>query len=307
MEIKSYKNKKLITNFVIKTKKGSIGGIDIQDPRVEQINLLEVDFKDPDKYMAFELQEISKFTTDSFETIFLTPNNISLLLHVYRNELKKYKLTLENHVLKNDLGEKYKKKNKLTYTSKMIYEMIQFAETAIIFGYTAVEAFANSCIPENYTYEFKNNKGILEKYDLKATERWLSLSDKLKNVLTEIFGKHDLADQQFWSDFKELESLRNSIIHLKKEDHDFFYVFFKKSTIRVIESAEKIIDYFVDIETNVGLPLSGFKDDLFIFKSIILAEEVKNLNVGFLSEIDSNKSCELKELLKNFKENKHER
>lgn len=61
------------------------------------------------------------------------------------------------------------------------------------------------------------------------------------------------------------------------------------------------------METNVGLPLSGFKDGLFILKSIIPTEEVKNLNFGFLSEIDSNKSCKLKELLKNFKDNKHER
>ena len=302
MKIKSYKTEKLITNICFKNGEKSLGHIEIQDPRIKQISLLEVDFQKPSNYMAFELQEISSLTTESFKTVFLTPNNISILLHVYKNELKKYRLTLKNHVLKNDLGKEYEKGNRLAFTSKMIYEMIQYAEAAIIFGYTALEAFANGCIPDSYVYEFTNNKGIVERYDLKAVERWLSLSDKLKNVLGEIFKKSELVNQSFWSDFKDLETIRNSIIHLKKEDSDFFHVFFDESTITKIESVEKIIKYFISISGNCDLPLNDFNGEISIYKTTIPAKEVKNMEVNYLSEIESGKTIKLKDLLKEIED-----
>lgn len=300
MKIKSYKTEKLITNVCVRSKGNNIGKIDVQDPRIKQISLLEVDFQNPNNHMVFELQDISCIATESFTATFLTPNNISILLYVYRNELKKYRLTLKKHVLKNDLGMNYEKENKLAFTSKMIYEMIQYAETAIIFGYTALEAFANSCIPDTYVYEFTNNKGIVEKYDLKAIERWLSLSDKLKNVLGDIFDDTGLANNSFWSDFKDLENIRNSIVHLKKEEDDFFHIFFEESTIRKIESIELIIKYFVDIRGNHYIPLSDFNGKIVFSKTTIPANEVKNMEVNFLSEIDTGKTKRLIDLLDEF-------
>lgn len=301
-KIKSYNSEKLITNIIIKNGNYEVGHIEIQDPRIKQIKLLEVAFDNPNNYMAFELQDISTLATDSFKTVFLTPNNISILLYVYRNELKKYKLTLKNHVLKNYLGEKHKNENKLTFTSKMIYEMIQYAEAAIIFGYTAVEAFANACIPDNYIYEFINNKGIVEKYNSIAIERWLSLSDKLKSILGVIFGKKELTSQKFWSDFKKLESLRNSIIHLKKEDNDFFHIFFKEETIEIIKSVDKVIKYFIDLETDVDMPLNDFDGKVSFAKSIVLAKDVKNMEVNYLSELEAGKTVKLKELIDSIKD-----
>ena len=235
MKVKSYKTERLITNCYVANGEESIGHIEIQDPRIKEIGLLEVDFKSTGKRITFELQEISSLTTNAFQMVFLTPNNISILLHVYRDELKKYRLTLLNHVLKNDLGEQYSKENKFTFTSKMVYEMIQYAESAIVFGYTALEAFVNGCIPDDFSYEITNSKGIIERYNIRAIERWLPLSEKLTKVLCEVFNDKELANQPFWSDFKELERIRNSIIHLKKEDSDFFHVFFQKSTIRKIK------------------------------------------------------------------------
>lgn len=301
MKIKSYKTEKLITNFFLQSGETRVGGIDVQDPRIKQIHLLEAKFQRPDTYMAFELQEMSSFTTDEFRMFFLTPNNISILLYVYRNELKKYRLTLKNHVLKNDLGEQYSKENKLTFTSKMVYEMIQYAEAAIIFGYTALEAFVNGCIPDDYVYEFTNSKGIVERYDIRAIERWLSLSDKLKNVLGDILNDKNLANQSFWSDFKELETIRNTIVHLKKEDSDFFHVFFDELTIRRIESIESIITYLTSVGGEFDFPLSDFEGQIKISKSSIPANEVKNMDVNFLSEIDSEKTVKLKDLLKSVK------
>jgi len=303
MKIKTYKTEKLITNLFLRRENKIIGRIDVQDPRIKQIQLLEVDLKTPQSYMAFELQNITSYSTDKFKAIFLTPYNVSILLYVYRNELKKYKATLLNHVLKNDLGKQYEDENVLTFTSKMVYEMIQYAETAIIFGYTALEAFANACIPDDYCYEFTNNKGIIEKYDVKAIERWLALSDKLKNVLGDIFKTGDLVNQPFWSDFKDLESIRNSIIHLKKEDDEFFHIFFEESTIRKIESIELIMKFYAGINCNSAFPLSDFDGSVCISKTKIPANEVKNMQVNYLSEIDTGMAVALKDLLLN-EENK---
>ena len=69
----------------------------------------------------------------------------------------------------------------------MVYELIQFAEISIIFSYTTLEALVNYSIPDDYVYVIKNNKGIEERYDRQAIERHLSLTTKLKSIISEIY------------------------------------------------------------------------------------------------------------------------
>lgn len=302
MKVKAYKTEKLITNIYIKNKETEIGGIEVQDPRINRIDLLNVDFKDDSKKMIVEMQDISSFETSDFKMIFLTPNNISILLYVYRNELKKYKLTLVNHVLKNDLGENYKDKDKLTYNSKMIYEMIQYAELSVIFGYTALEAFANYCIPIDYVYEIENSKGIIEKYDVYAIERWMTLSEKIKNVLCEVFEDSDILKTKYWSDFKHLEQIRNSIIHSKQEEYDFYHIFFDKKTISYLESIDSIIEYFINLNKEVDIPLNDFKGRCIFNESHIKSENVKNMQVNSIDKIETGQTMKLKDFLDNLSE-----
>ena len=55
--------------------------------------------------------------------------------------------------------------------TKIIYNYIEEIQTAIVFGYTALEAFSNLSIPEKYVYTAKpNSKGIVEAFDKMAIE-----------------------------------------------------------------------------------------------------------------------------------------
>lgn len=93
--------------------------------------------------------------------------------------MKKYKSTLKNHVIKNNVGNDYKEYNdspihKITINRKMVYEMIQYAELSIIMGYTTIESFVNYSIPDDYIFQVKNNKGIIKSYNSLAIERNLN-------------------------------------------------------------------------------------------------------------------------------------
>ena len=184
--ITSYNDRQLISNIFIKNGDLSYGKIDVQDPRVDTITLLNVDGLKNNQDFVFELQKISCFSTNDFSLYFYTPNNISIFHYLYKDNLKKYKLTLKNHVLKNDVGNDYEEYNdspihKITTNSKMVYEMIQYAELSIIMGYTTIESFVNYSIPDDYIFQVKNNKGIIESYNRLAIERNLKLSVKISN------------------------------------------------------------------------------------------------------------------------------
>ena len=120
--IMSYNDRQLISNIFIKSGDLSYGKIDVQDPRVDTITLLNVDGLKNKQDFVFELQKISCFSTDNFSLYFYTPNNISIFHYLYKENLKKYKLILKNHVLKNDVGNDYEEYNdspihKITITS----------------------------------------------------------------------------------------------------------------------------------------------------------------------------------------------
>jgi hypothetical protein len=117
---------------------------------------------------------------------------------------------------------------------------------AVIFSYTAIEAFANICIPWDYTTESKrkNKKEADTKIEI---ERWWALSDKLKKVLYEVFGTTDPTKNDWWSDFIALEELRNEIIHTKQSKSESRYTkLFSQSIFEIIPVNRKIIKFYGD-------------------------------------------------------------
>ena len=90
----------------------------------------------------------------------------------------------------------------------------------------------------------KSKQGIQESYNKEGIERWLSLTEKFKCLLPDIYGCKQLP-QRLLTKFKNLEKLRNSIIHQKSiESTDFMYEYFKANVLECIKVPEEIITYF---------------------------------------------------------------
>ena len=140
------------------------------------------------------------------------------------------------------------KKEFLNEISSKVCDYIEQLQTAIVFGYTALETFANLSIPDDYTYETtKNPKGIIETYDKTAIERWLSLKTKLQYILKEIYETKNPEHQKWWGHFSNLEKHRNDIIHQKSIDSTSFYKeYFKKNIFQVCESPLSVIKFFYE-------------------------------------------------------------
>ena len=80
-------------------------------------------------------------------------------------------------------------------TYLLIYDYLEEIQTSIVFSYKSLESFCNESIPDEYVYKKTNNKGIVEHYSKEQIERWIPTSEKLSDILPEIF-KCDFLQQK---------------------------------------------------------------------------------------------------------------
>lgn len=200
------------------------------------------------------IQDIDKVSVSKNNNItYFVPNNVALLLSVSHKALNAAKKIYTNNFsdpeVELDLDKMDgDKKLMMNSASSLVCDYLERIQTSIVFGYTALEAFVNLSIPENYTYTAeKNNKGICEVFDKKAIERWMPLKTKIKNILTEIYDTKRVDNQKWWGQFSSLEQYRNDIIHQKSISHTEFYkIYFKQSIFDVCISPSKVIRFFHD-------------------------------------------------------------
>jgi hypothetical protein len=226
------------------------------------------------------IQSIDKVSLNKRKNItYFIPNNIALLLSISEKSLLAarniYTTNFNNNDIELDL-EKMKddKKLMMNKASSLVCDYLENVQSSIVFGYTALEAFVNLSIPEDYKYiAEKNNKGISEQYDKKAIERWLPLKTKVKNILTNIYTTKKIENQKWWGQFTTLETYRNEIIHQKSISHTEFYkVYFKENIFSICNSPIEVILFFHDShaeenKTNPIWPWMDGADTLPINKS----------------------------------------
>lgn len=145
-------------------------------------------------------------------------------------------------------------KSKVTFNSKSeAFDYIERIMESIIMAYTVLEAFVNEKIPDDFNYEHTNRKnGTTEVMDKQSIERWLSLNEKLSNILPLAIEIQSPKGSKCWHSYHKLEKIRNRIIHMKEEDrrptgpeiptlwHDLF-----KVEPPYLQATE-MIDYFVN-------------------------------------------------------------
>lgn len=182
---------------------------------------------------------------------YFAPNNVGLLLSIAQKSLEETKRLFDekinpnkfNHSLKSASGNRAEF---LIEKSKLLYDYIETVQSCIVFSYTAVEAFANLSIPDNFEYkQHMPSKGIYELYDKHAIERWIPLKTKIGSILVDIYKTDDIKKKSIWNYFMKLEQYRHDIIHQKSIDIvEFYKVYLNPDIFKVCESAHVIIDFF---------------------------------------------------------------
>lgn len=183
---------------------------------------------------------------------YIPPNPIALQLSIVDRCIEQAKkINVSQKFREHD--EKMILKEKVYENSKIIYDQIMLIQEAIVFGYTALETFANLSIPNDYKYSFNNSKGIVETYDKEAIERWISLDDKLSKILVEIYGTKNIKTKNLWNEFLIFEGYRHEIIHQKSIDYTSFYrKYFKNNIYKYLKVPKNLIELYRDEASKVG-------------------------------------------------------
>ena len=154
------------------------------------------------------LQDLEKaFINKNREITYFCPNNIAILLSINAKSTKQAK-TLYKDYFQNSSIELSPDKADLNDISSKVCDYIECIQTAIVFGYTALETFANLSIPEKYKYKTRNNyKETKEVYNKEAIERWISLKVKFQFILKGVYNTKKLELQSWWGYFLNLENI----------------------------------------------------------------------------------------------------
>lgn len=188
------------------------------------------------------IKEIDQVKINKKEMTYFTPNNVAILLSISSKSFKESKELFNNYFI-DDIKIF---DDDVPIRSTKLINYIESIQTSIVFSYTALETFINLSIPDDYIYETKNSKGIVENYNKEAIERWLDLKKKL-NILKEVYKTNKLENQKWWSYFILLEQYRNSIIHQKSiKSTGFYKEYFKKNIFEVCTITERILKFFYE-------------------------------------------------------------
>ena len=224
---------------------------------INDANWNKIDFRDARPIRIFAKKEKTQFIVSrndykkigEKEVQFTSPNNISLCLSIMKKSYKKAQ------VLFFEITDSHKTKISIKGEDlKKLYDYFEEIQSCIIFSYISVEAMSNAAIPEDYQYENTNERGIKEIWNKSNIERWMSTSDKIANILPQILKTKNPKEEHFWQYFKELESLRNSLVHQKtiedgsRIDSKFYETLLDKNVFKLAESSIDVIKYFYDYD-----------------------------------------------------------
>lgn len=103
----------------------------------------------------------------------------------------------------------------------LLFNLFELVLTNVVFAFTALEAHANTLIPDGYIYEKEHaGKKYQERYNKDQIERSISLDEKLSLIIPEITGVRIPKGGSLWNKYAMLKDVRDRIVHLKSVDID---------------------------------------------------------------------------------------
>lgn len=204
-------------------------------------------------------QKIIKAKMGSNDLSVAIPNEISLSLNI---SMKSLSVAEQKH-------EEIKSRASTNDTIfdadvRIAYDFLEEIQKAIIFSYKAVESFCNASIPDTYTYKKTTSKGIVEHYGKEQIERWVSTSEKISKIIPDVLKCNSPTEKKFWGDFKNLERVRNEIIHSKSSNSaEILVELFSSKIHKYIESSLLLLEYFIELDPcNPIFPLGFGKSQI---------------------------------------------
>ncbi len=193
-----------------------------RDWRLQGITTLAQDFKSPWSGILHKVGapvEIAGFVRFKGEiTQIPVPNPSAIYISLARRSVEN---TAENLRI---LGEKIVKRSNNTSAFSNEYEIQFFNElenliACVVFSHTAIEAFANESIPDDYKFEkMRGDKRCVEIYSKDQIERNLSLDTKLDEILPTLFAVQSPKGTKLWENYAWLKEIRDRFVHLKSTD-----------------------------------------------------------------------------------------
>jgi len=144
---------------------------------------------------------------------FILPSSPALFLNLALQARKQVVEICRNELFSKKPGFEWPQ------NSVLLIDFFELMMTQIIFSFSAMEAFSNISIPDDYIYRReKSGNRCIEEYDKDQIERYINLNEKLINVLPKIFKVYSPAETKEWNGYDTLQKLRDRIIHLKSSD-----------------------------------------------------------------------------------------
>ena len=142
------------------------------------------------------------------------PNASALMLNAARKDYERARLLNQKQRKAKAAGA-----NELE-VSDMIFDILEEDMESIIMAYAAMEAFVNEAVQsEDKIYMARRGQRIVTPLSYEDFIR-MPLEEKLDQVLPEKLGTQPIdktGKNNIWRDYKELESLRHDIIHMRGE------------------------------------------------------------------------------------------
>lgn len=249
--------------------------------KVGDIRMLRpIVFHDKKSQRAVVIQPAEFFKVESCKLTFSTPNNVSIFVSISHRERMAARKIYDSLIAK-PLSEKRRNLEIRGRNLKRLYNYLEHIQSSIIAIYTALESFANVAIPNAYKLEKKNQKGVTEIWTKEAIERWYKTSDKLADILPEVLKIDSPKKLKVWATFRELEDIRNDIIHQKTMlrkpqdvDSSFLGRLLQPTIFSIIGAGFSLIGYFCSKDTAHAFFPLGFGP------ALVKAEEVDDLETS---------------------------
>lgn len=156
----------------------------------------------------------TKAKVEGKELTFPVPSHAALCLNISQLAFEKFKsFELDHAFEKKSYGNVSEEKLFL------LYELFEQLISNTVFACTALEAFCNQVIPDEYIYVKKRqDKKCSESYTKDQIERFVTLDEKLSEVLPLITGSKFKKGGSLWNDYYNMRRTRDRIIHVKSSD-----------------------------------------------------------------------------------------
>lgn len=182
------------------------------DPRIYAANLFKSAKGDAKDKKLVSAAVVAEF--EDKKVFFSAPAHGALCLNLSNQAFRR-----AQEILRNEIFKRTSYGLAAEDSLPQLYNLFEQLIANIVFAYTALEAFSNQVVPDDFIFEkIRQDKRCQERYGKDQIERHLSLDIKFSEVIPEITGQEFRKGTTLWNEYASLRDIRDRIIHVKSAD-----------------------------------------------------------------------------------------